>query len=168
MHPANSCTMRKQKNPKRLKLERSIKIAHASLSIFLVNFRSRPARQVASNGEGERERERRACARTCIYARREFYERDDGATFSQTFYTCGFHSPLRPCDWFGLYESVVWLNARNESRWSNRRWSWHQVARPRPRESDDAAKETDRFIVFREKIRREQICNRHRSNYASG
>jgi len=60
------------------------------------------------------ERERRTCARA--RARMHVRVRRDGvsftngkaaATFSQTFYTCGFHSPLRPCDWFGLYESVV-------------------------------------------------------------
>jgi len=48
-----------------------------------------------------------ANARACAPRRCEFYERKATATFSQTFYTCGFHSPLRPCDWFGLYESVV-------------------------------------------------------------
>lgn len=119
--------------------------------------------ECTTNNARNDERERRRCARARMHVRvRDGVSFTNGkatATFSRTFYTCGFHSPLRPCDWFDLYESVVWLNARNESR-SNRRWSWHRVARPRPRERDsDAEKETSRFIMFREKILREQTCN---------
>lgn len=62
-----------------------------------------------NKGGRERERKEGVCARTCACVRDGvgFTNGKSAVTFSQTFYTCGFHSPLRPCDWFGLYESVV-------------------------------------------------------------
>jgi len=59
------------------------------------------------NDERERRRGRRRRRRVCASASTRACVRAYGvsftngkamATFSRTFYTCGFHSPLRPCD----------------------------------------------------------------------